>query len=235
MKRTTLAIGAGILIVGGVIGLKLHAADHKDGPSVTADPAADITDVYAWMSADKSKVDLVMDVYPNAPAGTMFSNAVLYVFHLNSSATFGGTATTTNIICGFDTAQTITCWVGSGEMVTGNASVTAGITSASGKTKVFAGLRDDPFFFNLTGFKATAAAVAAAAPTLTFDGTGCPTLDTATSTALVAQLAHGTAGAAPANDFAGQNVQSIVIEVDTALVTPGGKFLGIWASTNQRV
>jgi hypothetical protein len=222
MKRTTWAIGAGILIVGGAVGLKLHAADHKDGPAVTADPAADVTDVYAWMSADKSKVDLVMDVYPN-------------VFHLNSAATFGGTATSTNIICGFDTAQTITCWVGSSEMVTGNAGVTTGITSASGKTKVFAGLRDDPFFFNLTGFQATAAAVAAAAPTLTFDGTGCPALDAATSTALVGQLAHGTAGAAPANDFAGQNIQSIVIEVDTALVTPGGKFLGIWASTNQRV
>ena len=235
MKKAHLIIGACVLTAGAVIGLKLHAADHKDGPAVTADPAADITDVYAWMSADKSKVDLVMDVYPNAPAGTMFSDQVLYAFHLNSSATFGGTATSTNIICGFDTAQTITCWVGSGEMVTGNASVTTGITSASGKTKVFAGLRDDPFFFNLTGFKATAAAVATAAPTLTFDGTGCPALDATTASTLVAQLAHGTAGAAPANDFAGQNVQSIVIEVDTALVTPGGKFLGIWASTNQRV
>ena len=223
------------MLVGGALGLKLHASDHKDGPAVTVDPGADITDVYAWMSADKSKVDLVMDVYPNAPTGTLFSNEVLYVFHLNSSATFGGTATGTNIVCGFDTTQTITCWVGSSEMVTGNAGVAAGITSASGKTKVFAGLRDDPFFFNLTGFKATTAAVAAAAPTLTFDGTGCPTLDTATSSALVAQLAHGTAGAAPVNDFAGQNIQSIVIEVDTALVTPGGKFLGIWASTNQRV
>ncbi len=234
MKRVTWTIGIGVFLVGAALGLKLHAADHKDGPAATADPAADITDIYAWMSADKSKVELVMDVYPNAPAGTMFSDQVLYVFHLNSSATFGGAATATNIICGFDAAQTITCWVGSGEMVTGNASATTGITSASGKTKVFAGLRDDPFFFNLTGFKAATAAVATAAPTLTFDTSGCPTLDTATATALVSQLAHGTAGAAPANDFAGQNVQSIVIEVDTALVTPGGKFLGVWASTNQR-
>jgi hypothetical protein len=235
MKRTTLAIGAGILILGGAIGLKLHASDHKDGPAVTADPAADITDVYAWMSADKSKVDLVMDVYPNAPTGTMFSNAVLYVFHLNSSATFGGTATPTNIICGFDTAQTITCWVGSGEMVTGNASVTTGITSASGKTKVFAGLRDDPFFFNLTGFKATTAAVAGAAASLTFDPAGCPALDEATANALVGQLGHGMAGAAATSDFAGQNVQSIVIQIDTALVTPGGKILGVWGSTHKRV
>lgn len=222
------------MVVGAALGWQLRAADHKDGPSVTADPAADITDVYAWMSPDKSKVELVMDVYPNAPAGAMFSNQVLYVFHLNSSATFGGTATATNIICGFDTAQTITCWVGNSEMVSGKVTATTGITSTSGKVRVFAGLRDDPFFFNFTGFKATTAAVTAAAPTLTFDAAGCPTLDTATSNALVSQLAHGTAGAAPANDFAGQNVQSIVIEVDTALVTPGGKFLGVWGSTNQR-
>jgi Domain of unknown function (DUF4331) len=229
-----LIMGACVLTTGAAIGLKLHAADHKDGPAAMADPAADITDTYAWMSTDKTKVTLVMDVYPNAPAGTMFSDQTLYVFHLNSAATYGGTATETKIICGFDSSQKITCWVGADEMVTGDASATAGITSASAKTKVFAGLRDDPFFFNLTGFKAVAAAVAAAAPSLTFDGSGCPALDTATSSALVAQLSHGTSGAAAANDFAAENVQSIVIEVDTALVTPGGKFLGIWASTHKR-
>jgi hypothetical protein len=234
MKRVSLIIGACVLTTGAAIGLKLHAADHKDGPAEMADAAADITDVYAWMSTDKTQVNLVMDVYPNAPAGTMFSDATLYVFHLNSAATFGGSATETKIICGFDSTQKISCWVGSGETVTGDASATAGITSASGKTKVFAGLRDDPFFFNLTGFKAVAAAVATAAPTLTFDGTGCPALDATTSSTLVAQLSHGTAGAAAANDFAGQNVQSIVIQVATSLVTPGGKFLGVWASTHKR-
>ncbi|MES1209542.1 MAG: DUF4331 family protein, partial [Pseudomonadota bacterium] len=183
---------------------------------------------------DKSKVTLVMDVYPNAPSGSKFSDQVLYVFHVNSSAGYGMAQTETKVICGFDTAQAITCWVGAGEKVTGTASAVAGLTSASGKTKVFAGLRDDPFFFNLTGFKATAADVAAAASSLTFDGTGCPTLDATTAGTLVAQLSHGTAGAAAANDFAGQNVQSIVIEVDTALLTPGGKILGVWASTNMR-
>jgi tetratricopeptide (TPR) repeat protein len=143
------------------------------------------------MSGDKTKVNLVMDVYPNAPAGAMFSDQVLYAFHLNSAATFGGTATETKIFCGFDTAQKITCWVGGTESLTGDASATTGISSTSGKTKVFAGLRDDPFFFNLTGFKATAADVIAAATTpglLTFDPSGCPMLDSATSTALVGQL-----------------------------------------------
>jgi hypothetical protein len=232
--RLSLIIGACVLAVGAAAALKLHAADHKDGPAVTADPAGDITDVYAWMSSDKSKVNLVMDVYPNAPAGSVMSDQVLYVFHLSSAAGYGMAATEMKIICGFDTTQKITCWVGNSEVVTGNASAAAGITSTSGKTRVFAGLRDDPFFFNLTGFKATAAAVAAAAGSLTFDGTGCPALDAPTATALVTQLHSNATGGAATSDFAGQNVQSIVIEVDTALVTPGGKILGVWGSTNQR-
>jgi len=237
MKRASLIVGASVLASGAVIGIGLRAADHKDGPAATADPSADITDVYAWMSSDKTKVNLVMDVYPNAPAAAMFSDQVLYAFHLNSAATFGGTATETKIICGFDTAQKITCWVGGTETVTGDASATTGISSTSGKTKVFAGLRDDPFFFNLTGFKATAADVIAAATApggLPSDTAGCPMLDSTTAGTLVDQLKHGPNGADPGNDFAGQNVQSIVIQVDTAMVTPGGKFLGIWASTHKR-
>jgi hypothetical protein len=231
--RLSLIIGASVLAVGGAATLQLHAADHKDGPSVTADPAADITDVYAWMSPDKSKVNLVMDVYPNAPAGSMMSDQVLYVFHLSSAAGYGMAATETNVICGFDTTGKVTCWVGNSEVVTGDASATAGITSTSGKTTVFTGLRDDPFFFNLTGFKATAAAVVAAG-SLPLDGAGCPTLDAPTADGLVTQLHSNATGGAAANDFAGQNVQSIVIQVDTALVTPGGKILGVWGSTNRR-
>ncbi len=237
MRRKLLvrsALGFALLTATALV-FTLRAADHKDGPGAKADPSADITDVYAWMSPDKATVNLVMDVYPNAPAGAKFSNAVLYVFHLNSSAGYGMPATETKIICGFDTAQAVSCWAGAGEFVTGDASAETGIASASGKTKVFAGLRDDPFFFNLTGFKATAAAVTAAAGSLTFDPAGCPALDEATANALVGQLSHGTAGAAATSDFAGQNVQSIVIQIDTALVTAGGKILGVWGSTHKRV
>lgn len=235
MKTSRLLIGACALVGAGGLALRLHAADHKDGPSVTASKEGDITDVYAWMSADKTKVNLVMDVYPNAPATALLSDQVLYVFHLNSAPAYGMPATETQIICGFDTAQKITCWVGGTEMVAGDPSATAGLASANGKLKVFAGPRDDPFFFNLTGFKKTAMIVAGAASGLTFDTAGCPALDAATSTALVTQLQMTGTGAAAVNDFAAQNVQSIVIEVDTALVTPGGKILGVWASTHTRV
>ena len=213
-----------------------YAADHQDGPAATAAPETDITDLFAWMSADHSKMYLVMDVFPAATAAAKFSNNALYVFHTTSKS--GLTATTgtpLDIICSFDAAQAIQCWAGS-EYVAGAtaAAPTSGIKSASGKLTVWAGLRDDPFFFNLDGFKDMVAAVKAAAPQLlpTVDASGCPTVDAPTSAALVSALAHSH-GNAPVDHFAGLNVLAIVIAVDASLVTKGGSTVAVWASTNQ--
>jgi hypothetical protein len=208
------------------------AADHQDGPAATADPSADITDVFAWMSSDASKVNLVMDVFPFATGTPLFSNTVQYVFHTSSRPSFGTTAAASiNVICTFDTAQTISCWAGA-EYVTGDASSTTGLSSASGKLKVFAGLRNDPFFFNLDGFKATVADVTAAKGALTFDSNGCPELDGPTSTALVTQLASAPDGGAPQNHFLGANLLAIVIQVDKSVLTAGGPLVSVWAATH---
>jgi Domain of unknown function (DUF4331) len=227
------AIAAGVVAIGVGVAWQVIAANHDDGPTVRNDPTSELTDVYAWMTSDRTKVNLIMNVYPNAPGSAKFSSDVLYVFHLNSSAGYGMTATETKIICGFDAAQTISCWVGNGDSVTGNAGVPAGLVSASGKTRVFAGLRDDPSFFNQTGFAAAASAIVGAMP-LQADGAGCPTLAPAISTALLAQLTGNGSNGPASNNFAGQNVLGIVIQVDTTLVTPGGKILGVWASTHHR-
>jgi hypothetical protein len=235
-KRQTLRflVGAGAVAIALGVAWKTFAAGRGEGPSVRTNPPAEITDLYAWMTADKTKVNLVMNVYPSATTDSKFSTQVLYVFHLASSAGYAVTATETKIICGFDANQTATCWVGNGEMVTGPAGVAAGVTSTSGKTKMFAGLRDDPAFFNATGFTTMVAAVTSAIPTIVPDGTGCANWGAATSQALVRMLGQGANGGPAVNDFAGQNVLSIVVQVDTTLVTPGGKILGVWGSTHQR-
>jgi Domain of unknown function (DUF4331) len=230
--RFLVAAGAVALALG--VAWKTFAASRGEGPAVRTNPAADITDLYAWMTADKTKVNLVMNVFPIAPTGSKFSTQVLYVFHLASSAGFTMAATETKIICGFDANQTATCWVGNGEVVTGPVGVTAGVTSASGKTKLFAGLRDDPAFFNATGFTNLVAAVTPVLPMMPPDGTGCVTWTATAAQTLVRTLGQGANGGAAMNDFAGQNVLSIVLQVDTTLVTPGGKILGVWASTHQR-
>src|SRR5437762_3343648 len=91
----------------------VRAADHADGPAATADPAADVTDVFAWTSSDGARVNLVMNVFPAAAASSKFSNTVQYVFHTSSRAAFGDTAKgTLDIICTFDAAQAISCWAG---------------------------------------------------------------------------------------------------------------------------
>jgi len=211
------------------------AADHADGPAAKADPSADITDVFAWMSADATHIYLAMDLVRNATTASKFSDGVQYVFHTISRPSFGGTAAAeVDIICTFTPAQQIQCWAGPQEYVTGNANNVNGIASADGKLKVFAGLRDDPFFFNLAGFKETGKIVAHAASSLTFDPAGCPQLDAPTATTLVTQLQTAPGGGPAIDNFARFNVLAIVVSADRSIVTKGGAIIGVWGSTNRQ-
>jgi hypothetical protein len=214
------------------------AADHLDAPTVKMDATTDITDLYTWVNPTSSTVVFVLNVNPLATTASKFSTSAQYVIHTGSSAAFGGAgATPLNIIATFDASQNISLWVGANEYVNGNASATTGLMTADGKVKVFAGLRDDPFYFNLDGFHAAEAAVEAAASSLTFNTAGCPAVDAATSMALVKALSTNPTSSPPGGTavdyFAGKNVLSIVVEVDKSLVTSGGPIVSAWASTNK--
>lgn len=214
------------VVLASSLAVSAEAADHVDSPAAIAEPAADITDVFAWTSNGGAKVNLAFNVVAAA-----FSDRVQYVLHVESSAGFGMAGTAMNIICTFDAAQRVSCWAGN-EYVTGDASAAQGIASGSGALRVFAGRRDDPFYFNLNGFGATIAIVKGAAPSLTFDPAGCPALDAATSAALVAQLRTKSDGTPGRNDFMGLDVSTLLVQVDKALVTSGGSTLAVWASTH---
>ena len=207
------------------------SADHQDSPATSNAPTADLNDVFTWM--DGSKVVLAMTVYPNAPAGAWFSNNVQYVFHTASASVFGLPSNNVDVIATFDTNQKISLWVGGSEYVTGDATPIAGLSSADGKVKVFAGLRADPFFFNLDGFKAVVGDVKSAveAGALAFNDAGCPLLDAATSGVLVGQLATAPDGGAPVNHFATFNGLAIVVSVDKSLLTKGGSLMSLWGAT----
>lgn len=231
MKSRILLAGAASVAIASATWASF-AADHIDSPKAVDEPSADINDLYAWMNDDATKLNLVLDVMPFAEEGAQFSDATQYVFHVNSSEGYGMAQTETQILCQFYAAGMIECWAGD-EYVTGDPSATAGITSESGMLRVFAGLRNDPFFFELDGFRETVKAVVAAAPDLTFDDDGCPDVDDATSATLVGQLMSGVDGAAASDTFAGANVLSIVVQIDKTLVTGGGPMLGVWASTHR--
>lgn len=224
--------------------LTAFAADHGDAPAAANEPTADITDLYAWMSNDTTKLNLVIGVDPDAGSSDTFSPAVVYVFSIASMSAFGQGQTGTRIACKFIDGTNIECWLLGGstdatvrtgnDYVVGDPSSTEGLTSAGGGLRVFAGLRDDPFFLEYNGFNATinAAVGEVKANRVTFDAEGCPLLTPAQQTTLVDQLKHGLDGAPPSNFFAGKNVLALVIQIDKRLVTVGGPILGVWASTH---
>jgi hypothetical protein len=228
----------GVCSVAAVVGTVriARSADHLDSPATKADPAADINDLYGFM--DGNNLVLALTLFPAASAptdagpGAQFSDAVQYVVHVASGASFGKTTANTDIICTFTAAQQISCWLGTQEFVTGNAGQLPGLASADGKFKVFAGLRADPFFFNLDGFKQTVSDVIAAEP-LTTDVAGCPTLSAATADALLTQLKTAPDGGPPEDFFAPLNALAIVFSIDKSLVTTGGPFVATWAATHR--
>jgi hypothetical protein len=213
-----------------------RAADHGDGPQALADPSADITDLFAWMSNDGSKVYLVLDVTKGATVGSKFSTAIRYTFHVASRVHVGDAdgPHPVDVICTFDVAQRISCWVGNADYVSGDASNVAGVTSASGKVKVFAGLRDDPFFFNSGGFNAFAGVVAQNKGGFMRDAAGCPMIDNAASQAFLNLLkGSGLMGGQPIDNFAKLNVLSIVLSIDKTLLARDGNLIAVWAATHK--
>lgn len=228
------------------------AADHLDGSAtgVKADASTDINDVYAWISTDGTKVNLIMTVSPAANATTAkFSNSAYYVFHTASRASFlSQQASPTNIICSFDAAQKISCWVGTGNtnFIYGDASAPTGLVSPNGKIKVFAGPRKDHFFFNLDGFNAVRTLVKnrQATTPITLDGNGCALMSGANTNginnterlAIVQQLQRAPGGAAgSATDFfRNLNTLAIVMEIDKQLLTNGGAILSVWGGTHKK-
>ena len=58
-------------------------SDHFSGPRALADPAADITDVYAFPAPDNSDhLVVIMDVFGKAGPSAVFSDAVIYRFRI---------------------------------------------------------------------------------------------------------------------------------------------------------
>ena len=206
-----------------------RAADHADGPAASADPTSDIDDVYSWMSSDSATLNLVMTVGRDVPTSFKLSDKVQYVFHVSSRPTFGAQQTSDElIIAEFDTAGKVKVWVGMDEYLEGDASAEGGLETKKGRVKVFTGVRNDPFYFNLKGFQSVAQTVGTVASTLTFDPAGCPKLDAATSGALVGTLSSGV------DDFLRFNAFAIVVSVDKSLVTRGGPIVSVWGSTNRK-
>jgi hypothetical protein len=253
------------LIAGGVASLGLatllathsYAADHGDSTTLLTNPLGDINDVYTWMNADASKINLVMTVSPVDPGTRAFTDAVQYVFHVTSKV--GGPLMTvaqnmatdkeTKVICTFASNTSAQCWVVEGTTVkgyiSGDPSATTGLTSADGKIKMFAGRRSDPFFFNLQGFRNAITAIKGAAG-LQLNQFGCvigpagldPTFASLRTTLGTLQTVGTGVPACSTTEidcFKAFNVMAIVLQVDKTLVNSGtNTVVSVWGSTHAK-
>jgi hypothetical protein len=181
------------------------AADHLDGPGVQADPAADINDVYAFVSPENpNRVIVIMTVFPQAGANAAFSDAVEYRFNIQR---MGGDNARRDFVCTFGADDAYTCAGPSGVSASGTV---GGGTAMGDSIRAWAGLRDDPFFFDLNGFLNVVGKNPDADPLCRVQGD-----DTGT------------------DFFAGLNTLAIVLEIDRAALWASEQEpqLRVWGST----
>ena len=238
---TVAAIGAGPLLVSG--------ADHLDSPLVKIDARVDITDVYAWRTS-ASTTTLAVNVNPlTSPAdttGARFRQTALYEIKIDTNGDavadiayrikFSGFTRfsdgTNNQIFTVKRAVGLaarrTEWTGA-TVAVGRTSRYGGgtrIAAVAGGGLAFAGPRDDPFFFDLVGFKHLKSRVLARRQDLGTinDTTNCALADDDASARLLSCFTGS-------DTFAGTNVSSIVLKLPNAKLGATGHTVGVWATT----
>ena len=173
--------------------------DHFSSPRVFDDPAADIADVYVFPSPDRpGHIVLVLTVFPSATVTSLFSDAITYRFRIRPVTIDGAKAAyvVSEAEYTFDftfAGNGVGGLAQAGRCVTPSGEevvfrVGEEMTAASPKLKVFAGARLDPFFIALTGVRETR------------------------------QLGRLSFKAADTNVNQGQNVLSIVLDLDPGSV-----------------
>jgi len=208
MKRKKLlltTIVAALFVTGGII----YAADHIDTPAVTNQPT-DITDLYVFRGADPNNLVFVANsqglMTPAASAAAKFNENTVLEFNIDKN---GDNIEDLLIQCKYDAASNkmqvygpvAPSATGTKSKLEGSVTADVAVTAygaaavtGTGSTgiKVFAGPRDDPFFFDLNRYKAIIAGTAT--------GFNNPGTDT----------------------FAGTNVMSVVVEVPKSLIGASG-------------
>jgi hypothetical protein len=197
------------------------AADHVDAPGLTppgGNLQLDITDVYAWRARNGNTV-LAVNVNGLTAAGKrpVFASgvptvsrtkAVTYWLRVDNN---GDAAADVNIAVTFGKAnkagvQELTVKRNGKLLVEGQTSPSKSVTiNRSGAVKAYAGLRDDPFFFDLDGFINILSKEAGKS----FLGCKAPRTDF----------------------FAKRNVSAIVLELPASTLTGANSQIGVWGAT----
>lgn len=158
-------IGLGCVGVG-VAGLTLFgpgktllAADHMEAPATRADLELDIADVYAWHDFDNNTLTTILTFdgikAPTANQQGSYDADALYSINIDND---GDNVAEVNIYIRFG-QNSAGAWGVQVENLPGASGTVSGAVettlSSGDKAKVYAGLFDDPFFFDLDGFNMT--------------------------------------------------------------------------------
>jgi hypothetical protein len=159
MKRFKFLIPLSLCILATTGLIAVFASDHSEAPGTKADISADIADLYAWHEGNKLVAVLT---YGGLQATTADQKAnydkdVLYTVHIDNNAD-----NTADIDINVRFGQNAKGeWGMQVENLPGSTGTLNGqvetLIDAGNGLSVFSGLKDDPFFFDLEGFKETLA------------------------------------------------------------------------------
>lgn len=228
----------------------VRGSDHQDSPTVVNRPGADITDVFVYPALDNPQnVVLAMDVYPLIPSGMgnsaqfALDPAVLYQFKIANNAGTGDfkEKTVIQFLAGSGGQnQTVTMYgpAAPNEVGTTNTLVTQtgtfafnSPTTLNGQIKVFAGVRRDPFFFDLAQFFKII-------PDRNYQnhaGAAVPTPSASSFNGFATGNANGCLTTPSSNFLQNFNVLQIAVELPKTMLAPAGGTLGkigVWATAS---
>ena len=219
-----------------LVAVPATTADHVESPGTDVDQAADIADVFLFVSPENSQRLIGVITFGGRPAPRSRIDAtfpcdtrVLYTFNIaraNASGAFTHNADVKIQARFGNVVATGRCGALQLENVPGAGGTFVGpiesVISSSTGLKAFAGIRNEPFFFDAEGFNAMVDAFAAPPPPGGY---------------LVNAFGLGTR---PRRDsFAGRNINAIVFEMDLNAVAPAVNGVRpkveVWATTARRV
>lgn len=227
LRRMPRGLAAAIAVAASA---SVMSADHAESPGADADPAADLADIFIFTSPNSGSRTVAAITFGGRPAprsridGSFYCDPdVLYTFNIDRETPAGtfDSVPDVQIFARFGRKPNGECGLQL-ENVPGAGGTFSGpieevFTSPTG-LRAFAGLRNDPFFFDGEGYAALVASFAT--PGQQGDVIG----------------AFRLGGSTPRRDsFANRNVSAIVWEMNNAdLAPPSGNFqprVRVWSTT----